>query len=166
MQHGAPDRTNARRAMAEVESEFPKYLWPQVTPETAEFWAGTLGGELRIQRCTVCGLHQHYPRTVCSHCGHGSLDTGTLEWVTAGGEGTVHSYTVIRQHGIPPFRDAVPYVVALVDLDERGARILGRVPSLDPAEAAIGMRVRATFAPASDEAAFVEFEPASPPPLA
>jgi uncharacterized OB-fold protein len=145
--------------MAEGESEFPKYLWPDITPETAEFWAGTVRGELRIQRCTVCGLHQHYPRTACSHCGGGSLDAATLEWVTAGGSGTVHSFTVIRQHGIPPFHEAVPYVVALVELDEPGARVLGRVPGLDPAEAAIGMRVQATFAPASEDAAFVEFEP-------
>jgi uncharacterized OB-fold protein len=87
----------------------------------------------------------------------GSLDTGTIEWVTAAGTGTVHSFTVIRQHGIPPFRTDVPYVVALVDLDEPGARILGRMPSLDPVDAAIDLRVRATYLPASDEIAFVEF---------
>jgi uncharacterized OB-fold protein len=139
------------------ETEFPKYLWPRITPEAAEFWAGTVRGQLRIQRCSACGLHQHYPRSVCSHCGRGSLEEGTLGWVTAGGAGTVHSFTVIRQHGIPPFDEAVPYVVALVDLDEPGARVLGRMPTLEPEAAAIGMRVDATFAPASDDAAFVEF---------
>ena len=100
--------------------EIPKYLIPQILPEAAEFWAGTVRGELRIQRCIACGLHQHYPRSVCSHCGVGTLDAGTLEWVTAAGTGTVHSFTVIRQHGIPPFRTDVPFVVALVDLDEAG----------------------------------------------
>jgi uncharacterized OB-fold protein len=141
--------------MTEPVPEIPKYLIPEIQPEAAEFWAGTVRGELRIQRCTTCGLHQHYPRSVCSHCG-----AGTIEWVTAAGTGTVYSFTVIRQHGIPPFRTDVPFVVALVDLAEPGARILGRMPTLDPADARIGMTVRATFLPASDDAAFVEFESA------
>ena len=139
--------------------EIPRYLIPQIQPEAAEFWAGTVRGELRIQRCTECGLHQHYPRSVCSHCGVGALDTATIEWVTATGTGTIHSFTVIRQHGIPPFRTEVPFVVALVDLDEPGARILGRMPALGPGDAAIGRRVRATFLRASDDVAFVEFAP-------
>ena len=136
-----------------AETEIPKFLIPQIQPEAAEFWAGSVRGELRVQRCTTCGLHQHYPRSVCSHCG-----AGTIEWVTAAGTGTIYSFTVIRQHGIPPFRTDVPFVVALVDLDEPGARILGRMPTLDPVDAHIGMRVRATFLPASEDAAFVEFE--------
>jgi len=89
---------------------------------------------------------------VCPHCG-----SDRLEWITAAGTGTVHSFTVIRQHGIPPFHEAVPYVVALVDLDEAGARVLGRMPDLDPHDASIGLRVDATFAPATDRVAFVEF---------
>ena len=144
----------------ESRPEIPRFLIPPILPEAVEFWAGTVLGELRIQRCTACGLHQHYPRSVCSHCGAGSLEAGTIEWVTAAGTGTVHSFTVIRQHGIPPFRGDVPFVVALVDLDEPGARILGRMPALDPAGARIGMTVRATFLPASDDVAFVEFESA------
>ncbi len=142
-----------------AEPEIPKYLIPQIQPEAAEFWAGTVRGELRVQRCMTCGLHQHYPRSVCSHCGLGSLDAGTIEWVTAAGTGIVHSFTVIRQHGIPPFRTDVPFVVALVDLTEQGARILGRMPSIDPGDARIAMTVRAMFLPASADVAFVEFEP-------
>jgi uncharacterized OB-fold protein len=140
-----------------AEAEIPKYLIPRIQPEAEEFWAGTVRGELRIQRCTACGLHQHYPRSVCSHCGVGALDDGTLEWITASGEGTVHSFTVIRQNGIPPFNDDVPFVVALVELDEPGARILARMPTLEPSDARIGLRVRATYLPASDSVAFVEF---------
>jgi hypothetical protein len=36
------------------------------------------------------------------------------------------------------------------------------MPGLDPAAAEIGLRVRATFAPASEDAAIVEFEPNAP----
>jgi uncharacterized OB-fold protein len=133
-------------------SETPKYLVPMPNEEDAEFWTGAHGGELRIQHCTSCGLHQHYARFLCSHCGE-----TTLEWVTASGLGTVYSFTVIRQNGVPPFNERVPFVVAAVDLDEAGARVLAAMPTVDPEAARIGMRVRATFRPASDELGFVDF---------
>ena len=132
----------------------PKYLIPRVAPEAAEFFAGAIRGELRVQCCRSCGLHHHYPRMVCPHCG-----SSDLEWVTASGLGTIHSFTVIRQQGIPPFNDQVPFVVALVDLDEAGARFIAQLPTVAPDAAAIGARVRATFKPASNRVAFVEFEP-------
>lgn len=133
-------------------TETPSYLVPVPSEEDGEFWHGARRGELRIQRCTTCGLHQHYARFLCSHCG-----ATTLEWVTAGGLGTVYSYTVIRQNGVPPFRDRVPFVVATVDLDEPGGRLIASMPAVAPHAARVGMRVRATFRPASDEIGFVDF---------
>ena len=65
-----------------------------------------------------------------------------LEWVTASGLGTVYSFTVIRQNGVPPFKERVPFVVATVDLDEAGARMLAAMPALAPDDAEIGMRVQ------------------------
>jgi uncharacterized OB-fold protein len=133
-------------------SETPKYLWPRPTLVDREFWEGARRGELRIQRCTRCGKHQHYPRFLCSHCG-----ASNLEWVTASGNGTVYSYTVVRQNGVPPFSERVPFVVATIDLDEDGARILAAMPTVAPDDARIGMRVRAEFRPANDEFGFVDF---------
>jgi len=134
--------------------ESPKYLWPRPNTEDREFWEGARRGELRIQRCTSCGKHQHYPRFLCTHCGKSEL-----EFVTASGLATVYSYTVVRQNGVPPFSERLPFVVAVVDLDEEGARMIAALPKLDPADARIGMRVRAEFRPANDEAAFVDFAP-------
>lgn len=135
--------------------EIPKFLIPRVAPEAAEHYAGAVRGELRVPRCDACGLHHHYPRTRCPHCG-----SDRLTWVTASGRGTVHSFTVVRQHGIPPFKEQAPYVVALVDLDEPGARLLAQMPDVTPDAVHIGMRVRATFRRASDDVAFVDFRPA------
>jgi uncharacterized OB-fold protein len=136
-------------------SESPPWLVPNPTPEDREFWEGAHRGELRVQRCNACGLHQHYARMLCSHCG--SLDLG---WVTASGRGTVHSYTVVRQNGVPPFKERLPFVVALVDLEEPGARILAAMPACAPDAARIGMPVEAAFRPANDEFGFVDFRPA------
>ena len=135
--------------------EVPKWLVPRPQLEDREFWEGARRGELRIQRCLTCGRHQHYARMLCSHCGK-----QTLEWVTASGNGTVYSFTVIRQNGVPPFNERLPFVVATVDLDEDGARVIAAMPALDPADARIGMRVRATFRAAGDELGFVDFAPA------
>ena len=134
--------------------ETPKWLVPRPSPEDREFWEGARRGELRIQHCTTCGQHQHYARFLCSHCG-----AQTLEWITASGNGTVYSFTVVRQNGVPPFNERVPFVVAVVDLDESGARMIGALPALDPADARIGMRVKASFRPATEELGFVDFAP-------
>ena len=144
-----------RRSNVSDWSEVPKWLQPRPTAEEHEFWAGAGRGELRIQHCTTCGLHQHYPRLLCSHCGK-----ETLEWVTASGNGTVYSYTVIRQNGVPPFNERLPFVVATIDLDEAGARMIAAMPDVAPDAAQIGMRVRATFRPAADDLGFVDFAPA------
>jgi uncharacterized protein len=135
-------------------TESPAWLAPNPTPEDREFWEGARRGELRIQRCNTCGLHQHYARMLCSHCG--SLD---LAWVTASGRGTMHSYTVIRQNGVPPFNERLPFVVALVDLEEAGARILATMPECAPDAAEIGMPVEAAFRAATDDFGFVDFRP-------
>jgi hypothetical protein len=132
--------------------EVPEWLTPHPTPEDAEFWEGAQRGELRVQRCYGCGKHQHYARMLCSHCG--SLE---LEWVTASGRGTVYSFTVIRQNGVPPFNELVPFVVALVDLEEDGARMIATMPDCAPEDARIGMPVEATFRPAGDQYGLVDF---------
>jgi uncharacterized OB-fold protein len=136
-------------------SETPSYLAPRPTPEDREYWEGARRGELRIQHCTSCGKHQHYARFLCSHCGK-----TTLEWITASGSGTVYSYTVVRQNGVPPFSERVPFVVAVVDLDEEGGRMIGSMPKVDPDAASVGMRVQAEFRPVNDEFAFVDFRAA------
>jgi uncharacterized OB-fold protein len=64
-------------------------------------------GKLGFQRCTDCGAAIFYPRVLCPACG-----SVTLEWQTSGGRGTVYATTAVYR------RDAEPYNVALVDLDE------------------------------------------------
>jgi uncharacterized OB-fold protein len=137
-------------------SESPKWLIPRPSSEDREFWEGAHRGELRIQHCTTCGKHQHYARILCSHCGK-----DTVEWVTATGAGTVYSYTVIRQNGVPPFNERLPIVVATVDLDEDGARVIAAMPEVAPDDVQIGMRVRAAFRTANEEFGFVDFEVSS-----
>jgi uncharacterized OB-fold protein len=106
-----------------------------------------------IQRCDTCGAHQLYARDRCLRC------RGPVQWVEASGRGTVYSFTVIRQNYSRPFRDWIPYVVALVDLDE-GPRLMTNIVGCDVDDVHVGLPVRATFEAVSDEAGIAVFVPA------
>jgi uncharacterized OB-fold protein len=98
------------------------------------FWEGITEGVLRVQRCGACGRHVFYPRAVCPFCAASELD-----WVDASGRGRIHSYTVV--HRAPPeYREEVPYVVALVELDE-GVRMMTRLVDVEPAEVRVDLPV-------------------------
>ena len=116
---------------------------PDVEPTYAPFWEGAAAGELRYQECPACGHRQFYPRAVCTAC------AAEPEWRTASGRGTVHTYTVIRQNWAEPFRGLVPYVVAMIDLEE-GPRMMSNVTGCEPEDVRIGMAVEAYSVPVED----------------
>ncbi|HPG27658.1 MAG TPA: OB-fold domain-containing protein, partial [Myxococcota bacterium] len=62
------------------------------------------------------------------------------------GRGTVYTYSVVRQNQMPAFREAVPYVVAYVQLEE-GPQLLTNVVGCAPEAVSIGMPVRVDFVP-------------------
>ena len=125
---------------------------PVPDADSAPYWQAAREGRLVVQRCEVCGAHQLYPRDRCLAC------RGAVTWVEASGRGTVYSFTVIRQNHSRPFRDIIPYVVALVDLAE-GPRLMTNVVGCAPEDVFVGMAVRATFEPVSDEAGIALFTP-------
>jgi uncharacterized OB-fold protein len=106
-----------------------------------------------VQRCDRCGRHQLYGRPHCLSC------FGPVAWVESSGRGTVHSFTVIRQSFARPFSEMIPFVVALVDLDE-GARLMTNVVGCAPEDVRIGMPVQVEWEQVSDEAALPMFRPA------
>jgi uncharacterized OB-fold protein len=117
---------------------------PLVTPDTAFFWAGTLAGELRIQRCASCGALRHPPGPMCPACG----TPGDGGYVVAAGTGEVFSY-VVHHHPPVPGKQ-LPLVVALVQLPE-GVRMVGEMPGVAPDQVRIGLPVRSTFLRVDDD---------------
>ena len=111
---------------------------PVPDPETAPYWDATNEGRLLLQRCTRHGHRQLYPRPHCVVC------RGPVEWEEASGRATVYSFTVIRQNMVRPFRDLLPYVVALVDLEE-GPRLMTNIVDCEPDDVAVGAPVRVRF---------------------
>lgn len=111
---------------------------PAFDPVSRVFWEAAARGELLFQECPACGHRQFYPRALCAVCAQ------TPAWRQAAGSGTIHTFTVVRQHTAEPFRSWVPYPVAMIELDE-GPRLMGGVINCDVEEVHIGMPVSVTF---------------------
>jgi uncharacterized OB-fold protein len=112
-------------------------------PPTREFWAAAARGELAVPRCDACRRYVWYPDGACRFCG-----SRALTWTTVSGRGRLFSWSVVRRAFIPQLAADVPYVPALVTIDEDPAvRLVTRVVDCNPAELRIDMPVRAVFRP-------------------
>ena len=128
---------------------------PQPDLETQPFWDATRDGRLLIKRCTACGQFHFYPRPFCPHCW-----SDAMEWVEANGRATLYTWSVVHRNDLPPFTDRVPYVAAIVDLDE-GPRMMTNVVDCDFDALQVGMQLQAVFHPISDDVTIVQFRPAA-----
>lgn len=134
-------------------AEWKKPL-PTVSGETKPFWDACRRNILLIQRCNRCQEYQFYPRGICSNCW-----CEDIRWVTASGKGTVWTFTVTRQNRTPGFEEEVPYVLALVELEE-GVKMFTNIIECDPQEVTIGMAVEVTFVQANQQVSIPYFKPA------
>jgi uncharacterized OB-fold protein len=123
---------------------------PEPNPETQPFWDATKRGELLLRRCGGCGEAHYYPRKICPLCG--SADTA---WEQAAGEGTIYSFSVMRQAKIP-------YAIAYVTLDE-GPTMMTNIVETDLDAIRIGQRVRVVFVPTEGGAPVPMFRPVGIP---
>ena len=135
--------------MAEIEHPKPVADW-----ETRAYWEGCGRGEIVLQRCRACATVQHRPRAICASC-----LSGDIEHFVASGRGQVYTFTVTHQNNARGFREACPYVLAYVELDE-GPRLLTNVIGCDPGSVRIGMPVVAEFPPRDKDLAVPRFRPA------
>jgi hypothetical protein len=121
---------------------------------SAPFWEATKEHKFVLQWCRSCGKVVHYPRELCPFC-----LSEDLEFRPASGRGEVYAFTVHHRASFGGMEDRVPYVVALVDLDE-GARMMTNIVGFEPSEVAVGMKVRVTWEDLSEGKALPVFEAA------
>jgi uncharacterized OB-fold protein len=128
---------------------------PAVNPETKEFWAATAQGRLLLKRCLDCDSAIWYPRAICPECA-----SPRTEWFEASGRGRIYSYTV-NHRGDGAYKDAAPYVLAYVELDE-GPRMMTNIVAADGAGLAIDRPVEVVFDDTGDGSALPRFRLAAP----
>jgi hypothetical protein len=118
---------------------------PQIHELNRPFWDACSAGKLVVQRCDVCG-HLRYPiSAVCPRC-----MAPEFSWQQCRGRGEVYSFVVFRHVYHEAWRERVPYVVALIRLDE-GPTMLSNVVDIDPESVRVGLRVNVAFERATDK---------------
>ncbi|MCX5074045.1 OB-fold domain-containing protein [Streptomyces sp. NBC_00513] len=97
-----------------------RYDLPEVDDFTRPYWDAAAQGRLLLRRCADCGRAHHYPREFCPYCWAGEE---RVTWEQAGGRAVLYTWSVIHRNDLPPFGERVPYVAAVVDLEE-GPRLM------------------------------------------
>jgi uncharacterized OB-fold protein len=131
---------------------YPKPL-PEIDGDNAEFWDSCRRHAMALQKCLVCGYWRYYPTPVCTRCG--SFETA---WTPVSGRATVYTCSVVHRPPSPAFAADVPYVYAVVELEE-GPMMPTNVVGIDPGQVAIGMAVELTYDDVSPEVTLPKFRP-------
>ena len=103
--------------------------------EDQPFWNAIDAGTFVLARCT-CGTY--YARLqACLQCG---ADANAVTWVPASGRGSVRTFVVFDKPYHPYFEERLPYVVAVVTLEE-GPEITTNIVDTGVSAITIGMPV-------------------------
>ncbi len=126
---------------------------PVVNPWAKPFWDAAKEERLIIQKCRDCGKTIFYPRIACPDC-----FSDNIEWIETSGKGTIYTYTVVESNAPSAFINDIPYVVAVIRLEE-GVQLLSNVVDCDPYTLACDMPVEVTFEKLDEEYTLPKFRP-------
>ena len=142
--------------MAEVKtaSEKPQKPVPRPGPESVPYWQGAKQHKLLIPHCKSCDHYWFPPSQRCPNC-----LSPDFAWAESSGRGKVYSFVVFHRVFHPAFETEVPYVVALIELEE-GPRLLSNIIGIPPEDVRCEMKVKVTFDDVTAEATVPKFVPA------
>jgi uncharacterized OB-fold protein len=137
-----------------VETETLTKPIPIPDHDTQPFWDGCKEHELRGQRCTSCGRFRWPPQPFCPAC-----YSWENEWVKLSGRGTVKAFSVVHHSAVPSFKDSLPYVTAIIELEgtDGHVEIMSNVIDCPWEEVKVGMPVEVRFVDLSPDATLHQF---------
>jgi uncharacterized protein len=115
---------------------------PNIDDDIRPFWEGLRRHEFLLFRCKTCGAW-YWPASYCRHHANQAF-MGNLEWQRASGKGRIFSFNVHHWAFHPAFKEDVPYVYALIELDE-GPMFGTNIVGCRPEDVSIGQRVEIVF---------------------
>jgi uncharacterized OB-fold protein len=133
-------------------SEYAKPL-PVPTVESKAFWEGCRRHELLLPCCAKCGHWWFPPGPTCPNCW--SMD---WEWKKTSGRGKIYSFGVYHRVYHKGFEHEMPYVLAVVQLDE-GPRLVTNVVDGGQRNLECGLPVEVIFEDVTDDTTLYKFRP-------
>ncbi len=129
---------------------------PSPQGESDYYWQKAKEHELWLRKCEDCGQAYFYPRDISPCC-----FSKNTSWIQASGNATLYTYGIVQRAPHPGFRDDVPFVTAIVELEE-GPRMATNIVIDEPSEdnLKVGMALQVTFEDITDEIALPKFRPA------
>lgn len=125
---------------------------PAITELSAPFWVAGLEGALRLQRCSAC-QHIRFPLdTICPRC-----LSPEYEWEAMSGRGSVQTFIRFHRAYDKSWEDRVPYVVALIELDE-GPVLISNVIGEGAPDLKVSDPVEVVYVWTSADAALPQFQ--------
>jgi hypothetical protein len=134
------------------ETDYAKPL-PEIDLDNQEFWASCKRHEMRLQKCADCGYWRYYPSPLCHRCG-----SFAARWTPVSGLAKVYTSSVVHRPPSHAFAEDVPYVYAVVELEE-GPMMPTNIVGIDPDDVRIGMAVKVTYDDVTDEITLPKFAP-------
>jgi uncharacterized protein len=98
-----------------VDAEWKKPR-PQIDHDNEAFWAGLKEHKLLLWRCKTCGAW-YWPKAYCRNHGNEPF-AANMAWAEAKGIGKLFAFNRHHMAFHPGFKDEIPYVYALIELDE------------------------------------------------
>jgi uncharacterized OB-fold protein len=126
---------------------------PRPAPESVPFWKAASEHRFELPRCESCRQYHFPPARTCPHC----LSTDVV-FSAVSGHGKVFSFVIFDRIYHPSFAEEVPYVVALIELDE-GPRLISNVVGVAPDEVRCEMPVEVFFDDVSETVSVPKFKP-------
>ncbi|MCH2171924.1 OB-fold domain-containing protein [Myxococcota bacterium] len=139
--------------MTASHSQIPSKPIPLIDEDNEAFWASCRRHAMELQRCSECDYWRYYPSPVCHRC-----SSFEFEWTPVSGLGTVYTYSVVYRPPSAAFAEEVPYVYAVVELEE-GPMMPTNIVGIEPSEVTIGLSVQVTYEDVNDSIALPKFEP-------
>ena len=121
-----------------------------------EFFDKLEEGKLLGLKCKDCGKFRFEPASICPYC-----LSSNFRWVKVSGKGKIYSYVVYRQAPQPNWASRVPYVIALVELEDCGIKMMTNIVDCKPEDVKINMDVEVVFEDATEEISIPRFKPIS-----
>jgi uncharacterized OB-fold protein len=115
---------------------------PNIDEDIRPFWEGLKRHEFLLFRCKECGAW-YWPVAYCRNHENEPF-MGNMQWQPASGRGRIFTFNVHRWAFDPAFKEDVPYVYALIELDE-GPMFGTNIVGCRPEDIRIGQPVEITF---------------------